>query len=133
MTSIEQTIKETVKKMVSTEKKVDNNSKKVEELEEKLEQVTKTVNENLLVDKKEEAEVDKSLTKSLRCDRCPFGGMDESDLKRHKDMHPKLKDNTQALQSDTWLGRCGICKFRTNDRAHFKRHMETFDHKTKTF
>ena len=41
--------------------------------------------------------------------------------------------NTQTLQPDTWLGRCGICKFRTTDRAHFKRHMETFVHKTNAF
>ena len=117
--------------MVSTAKKVDKNCKKVEELEERLEQdrFTKSVNENLSVDKKEEAT--KSPTKNLRCDRCPVGGMDESDMKRHKDMHHR--DNTLALQPDTWLGRCGICKFRTKDRAHYKRHMETFVHKTKVY
>ena len=129
VTSIEQTIKETQKKMVSTAKKVDKNCKKVEELEDRLEQDRFIKSENLSVDKKEEAA--KSPTKSLKCDRCPFGGTDESDLKRHKDMHPK--DNTLALQPDTWLGRCGICKFRTMDRAHYKRHMETFVPKTKVY
>ena len=87
VTNIEKTIKETQKNMASTEKKVDNNRKKVEELEAKLEQgrFTKSVNENLTVDKMEEEAVKKSLTKSLRCDRCPIGGMDESDIKRHQD------------------------------------------------
>ena len=81
----------------------------------------------------EEAAVDIPMSKSLRCDQCIFDGINENDLEKNKCMHSKQHENTQTLQPDTWLGRCGICKFCTTDRAHYKRHMETFVHKTKVY
>ena len=96
----------------------------------------KMVKEKNKPEKKEESEnKGKTVTQNLKCDQCHFGGIDQTDLKKHKDIKHKNANtiDTLALQSETWLGRCGICKFRTTDRAHFKRHMETFVHKTNSF
>ena len=67
-------------------------------------------------------------TESLKCDKCGSGGMNQNDLKRHKQV--KHGEVAFMLEPEVLLN-CDRCKFRTTDKAHFKRHTETFVHKCK--
>ena len=46
-------------------------------------------------EKTKTTEKGKSLVKTLKCDMCHFGGMNENDLKKHKTIQHKVKDTTR--------------------------------------
>ena len=55
----------------------------------------KAQKERKVVDKRDDGTLPK-IVSSLRCDQCHFGGMDDNDLKKHKNIHQKVEGTTIA-------------------------------------
>ena len=83
-----------------------NNEKYRKDIEEKeneiikRDKVIKAMKEETEAEKKKTTEEVKSLVKTLKCDMCHFGGMNENDLRKHKTIHHKVKDTTRRLACD---------------------------------
>ena len=94
------TVIKTLREKVRKEEKSNEQLKKDIEMKEeeliKRENRIKTLRESTEIEKKKE----KSLVQSLKCDKCHFGGMDYNDLKKHKNIHHRVKDTTRRPPCD---------------------------------
>ena len=151
---VNETIKKPTTRQLELEETIKEKDNKIEELSEKVKTLEKsfssmlekikslTTNEQGMRDKVKAIEsiqkkVDQNTAKIESVDNVlgQFKNQQEECKNAEEADNPEkmCPKNSQTLQPNTWLGRCGICKFRTTDRAHYKRHMETFVHKTKVY
>ena len=122
---------------------VDLNTAKIVTVDKVFHQLKNKQEEGKTSERSVPHKVRENSNESLKCDKCHFGGMNQNDLKRHKEVkHVALMKHKTEDQNKTNLNlmleteaeaqlRCDRCKFRTTDKVHFKRHTETFVHKSK--
>ena len=140
METLENELRTSLKKVEQLKKEKDTTIKVLKEkltaeedkntqLKKKLINISKETPKNDMVKSSDQIlKVKDAFTESLKCEKCGSGGMNQNDLKRHKQV--KHGEVALMLQPEDLL-QCDRCKFRTTDKAHFKRHTETFVHKHK--